>query len=150
MKVTKKEIVEALRGECNGYQRVVLADRIEAEGIEQPSDGYGRTPIAWAMDTDHHGRCYSVSDEFLKAFPNFPIPPSLEPVGFTSQSSLDDLGHGRVSGIQMGTHSETYDRTVLLFTMPPTYVTLLDEILAVGVNNHMAIQAIIDRYKVKQ
>lgn len=164
MKVTTKEIVEALRGECNGYQRVVLADRIEAEGIEQPSGGYGRTPIAWAVDTKHHGRCYSVSDEFLKAFPNFPIPPSkadqmtrcvecggsgVDPIPYPVCCKRPD-GDGGCCGSpepEWGWCSDC-DGSGLVssYVSPPSIKDLVEEIKAVGVNNHMAIQALVDKY----
>lgn len=42
--VSQKEIIEELRGECNGYKRDMLADRIEAEGIAPP-DGWVLVPI---------------------------------------------------------------------------------------------------------
>ena len=35
--VSQKEIIEELRGECNGCKRDMLADRIEAEGIAPES-----------------------------------------------------------------------------------------------------------------
>ena len=37
MMVSQKEIIEELRGECNGCKRDMLADRIEAEGIAPDS-----------------------------------------------------------------------------------------------------------------
>lgn len=41
--VTQNEIIEALCGECNGFKRDMLADRIEAEGIAPP-DGMVLVP----------------------------------------------------------------------------------------------------------
>lgn len=80
MKVTTDEIVEALHF-CRSMgawaeKSCDLADRIQAHGIEQPSDG--RKPIAWEVETKAYGKGYSFSEEFFEAFPRFPCTSMLD------------------------------------------------------------------------
>lgn len=82
MKVTIDEICMELRGECNGCKRVMLAERIEAHGIEQPSG----EPVAWGdlsqimngfLTTDNE-----IADEYSRdcyqLTPLYTAPPSID------------------------------------------------------------------------
>lgn len=81
-KVTIDEICMELRGECNGCKRDMLADRIEAYGIEQPSG----EPVAWGdlsqimngfLTTDNE-----IADEYSRdcyqLTPLYTAPPSID------------------------------------------------------------------------
>lgn len=45
------------------------ATALQSSGVEVGC----RTPIAWVVETEHYGRGYSFSNEFIETFPNAPV-----------------------------------------------------------------------------
>jgi len=51
-------------------------------------EGESRTAIAWAVQTNNYGLCYSFSNEFLAAFPNAPV--DYVPAPRAAEAVVDD------------------------------------------------------------